>query len=351
MNQGDYVVNEQYEETTDIEEVDTADKKVPTEEQHGGGFGWLIGFVLLAILVYALSSWLSSGFNLGSLATLIVVIVLIILLAMSIKQVRPRYKAVIERFGKFNRVVGQGLTFIIPFVDRIYYVDITEQMVNAEPQEVITKNNLNAIVDAQVYFKVKSDDQNVKNSQYNVYNYGVQIVALARTTLRNVIGTMDFNDVNSQRSKINQDLQGTMQEETKNWGIEIVRTELKEIQPPKDVQETMNTVLKAEKEKQAAIDFATARETEADGFKRAAIKKAEGEAQAVTIVANAKASAIKSVSESSNKYFVGNAQLQRKLEVAETALKDNTKYVIPQGTDLTLVISEDKKAKIVPVKK
>jgi regulator of protease activity HflC (stomatin/prohibitin superfamily) len=219
-------------------------------------------------------------------------------------------------------------------------VNVTEQMVDAEPQEIITNDNLNARVDAQVYFKVKPDEDSVKNSQYQVFNYKYQIVSLARTTLRNIIGTMTLKSANSERGKINAELHQTLKEETANWGLEIVRTELKEIDPPKDVQETMNKVVKAENEKIAAIDFATARETVADGEKRAKIKEAEGVKQAKILHAEGEAEAIKLVNEAADKFFTGNAQLLKKLETLEIALKDNAKIVIPEGSQLVNVIGD-----------
>jgi regulator of protease activity HflC (stomatin/prohibitin superfamily) len=213
-------------------------------------------------------------------------------------------------------------------------------MVDAEPQEIITNDNLNARVDAQVYFKVKSDEESVKNSIYNVNNYKYQIVNLARTTLRNIIGTLTLKSANSERGKINAELHRTLLEETRSWGIEIVRTELKEIDPPSDVQETMNKVVKAENEKVAAIDFASARETVADGEKRAKIKEAEGYRQAKILHAEGDAASIKLVNEAADKYFVGNAQLLRKLEALEEALGKNSKIVIPTGSDLVNIIGE-----------
>ncbi len=215
----------------------------------------------------------------------------------------------------------------------MFLVNITEVMVNAEPQEIITNDKLNARVDAQVYFKVKSDEESVKNSQYNVFNYQYQIVNLARTTLRNIIGTLTLKSANSERGKINSELQKTMRDETTHWGIEIVRTELKEIDPPQDVQETMNKVVKAENEKVAAIDFATATETIADGARRAEIKKAEGTRQAKILEAEGEAQAIQLVNEAADKYFVGNAQLLRRLIAVETALSANAKIVVPSNTN------------------
>ena len=211
----------------------------------------------------------------------------------------------------------------------MFRVDIREMLVEAQPQMIITNDNLNARVDAQVYLKVKADEENVKASQYNVANYEMQIVNLARTTLRNIIGTLTLKSANSERGKINAELRSTLLSETASWGIEILRTELKEIDPPEDVQETMNKVVKAENEKVAAIDFATATETQADGQRRAEIKKAEGIKQARILEAEGQAQAIQLVNEAADKYFVGNAQMLRKLEAVEKALSQNAKVVVP----------------------
>jgi len=250
-------------------------------------------------------------------------IVIVVLLALIIRTVRPTSRGLIERFGRYNRFANPGIIFLIPFIERLIRVNVTENMIDAGLQEIITSDSLNAQVDAQVYFKVRSDEESVKASQYNVFNYMIQIVALARTTLRNIIGTMSLKEANSERGKINSSLYSNLSNETKNWGLEIVRTELKEINPPSDVQETMNKVVKASNEKIAAIDFATARETQADGERRAAIKgaegqkqaailQAEGQKQAKIVVAEGEAQAIKLVNESADAYFVGNAQLLRK---------------------------------------
>jgi regulator of protease activity HflC (stomatin/prohibitin superfamily) len=278
----------------------------------------------------------------------IFVAVLLFFLA-GIRIVRPTHRALIETFGRYSKFADPGFHWIIPLVQRMYQVNITEQMVNAEPQVIITNDNLNASVDAQVYFRVISDEENVKNSIYNVANYNNQIVNLARTTLRNIIGTLSLKSANSERGRINSDLHRTLEEETKRWGIEIMRTELKEIDPPKDVQETMNKVVKAENEKIAAIDFATAAETTADGIKRAEIKKAEGIRQAKILSAEGDAAAIKLVNEAADKYFVGNAQLLRKLQATETSLMNNAKIIVPEGTEIINVIGD--MSGLVPIKR
>lgn len=257
-----------------------------------------------------------------------------------VRIVRPTHRALVERLGKYHHFASFGFNWIIPVIDRMFVINVTEKMINAEPQEIITNDNLNARVDAQVYFKIKSDEDSVKNSQYNVNSIEYQIVNLARTTLRNIIGTMTLKSANSERGKINKELHSTLLDETRNWGIEIVRTELKEIDPPKDVQETMNKIVKAENEKIAAIDYATATETKADGEKRAEIRKAEGIKQAAILRAEGEAQAIQLVNEAAEEYFVGNAQMLRRIQAMETSLKDNSKIVVPMGSDLVNVMGE-----------
>jgi len=277
------------------------------------------------------------------------IIPVVLLFFAGIKIVRPTQRGLIERLGKYHNFANPGFHWIIPVIDKLYLINVTEQMVDAEPQEIITNDNLNASVDAQVYFRVKADEESVKSSIYHVNNYKWQIVNLARTTLRNIIGTLTLKSANSERGKINAELYNTLHNETQTWGIEIVRTELKEIDPPKDVQETMNKVVKAENEKIAAIDSATAAETVADGIKRAKIKEAEGYKQSKILHAEGEAEAIRLVNEAADKYFVGNAQLLRKLEALEASLGNNAKIVIPAGTELVNIVGE--MAGIVPLER
>lgn len=278
---------------------------------------------------------------------------------MSLHVVRPTERALVERFGKYKSFHDAGLVITIPLVDNIVKVNITEQMVDATKQEVITKDALNATVDAQIYFKVMDDRDSVKRSQYNVNSYYRQIVQLARTTLRAIIGEMTLTEANSNRNKLNHLLQQELSKETKKWGIDIVRAELKEIEPPEDVQGTMNEVVKAENTKIASRDYAEATEIKADGERRAQIKiaeahrqadilKAEGEAQAIESIAKAKAKQIELVNKSAQEYFKGNAVELKKLETASEVLSENTKYIVPEGADLINVISEA--AGLVPIK-
>jgi len=260
----------------------------------------------------------------------------------------------VETFGKFTRVQKSGITIVIPFVQKPVIVNITDRLVDVQRQEVITKDNLNCIIDAQIYYRVGETNEEVRNAIYVTNDYQRQIIQLAKTTLRNVIGDNMFRDVNSNRAKLNLEIFQTMSIETKNWGIRMIRVELKEIEPPKDVQETMNQVIKAENDKQSAVDFANAVETKADGEKRAQIKtaegikqskilEAEGEAQAIERKAKARATEIELVNEAAERYFVGNAKDLKELEVTQASLEKNSKIVLTEkGITPTLVLNETK---------
>ncbi len=265
--------------------------------------------------------------------------VLLIFLISGIRIVRPTHRMLIETLGKYSRTAESGFQFIIPVIQRGIFVNITEQMADAKKQEVITKDRLNTTIDAVVFYRVKNDERSIKASQYNVQDYESQIVTLSRTTLRNIIGKMSYEEANSERSKINNQLLATLSKEVSAWGLEIVRTEMKEIEPPEDVQDSMNEVIKAENEKTAAIDFATATETKADGDKRASIKKAEGIKEGKIIVADGEAYRLKTVHEAANKYFKENAVTLKKLDVVQRSLEKNTKVVITEkGISPNLII-------------
>lgn len=251
------------------------------------------------------------------------------------KVIRPTERGVKETFGKYSGHITSGLKWIIPLVQRIYRVNVTEQIADVEPQEIITKDNLNAKVDLVVFYKVKLDEANIKKAFYSVDDVQGQIITLAQTTARNVIGDMSFRKVNSERNELNKKLQIVIDKQTDDWGVQIVRVELKEISPPDDVQDTMNQIIKAENTKDAAKDFATAKETEADGIKRASIKEAEGDKQAKILRAEGKSKAFKLINES----FKGNAQLDKKLDVTEKSLKDNSKIILTEkGINPQLII-------------
>lgn len=260
------------------------------------------------------------------LSILLVIVILGVL--SGIRIIRPTERGLVETLGKYTRLASPGFNFVIPIFQRIVRVNVTERMTDIEPQEIITKDNLNAKVDLVVYFKIKSDEESVKNAIYQVNDVLNQLDTLARTTARNVIGTMPFKDVNSERNILNKKLRDILVTETKGWGVEVLKVELKDINPPKDVQETMNKVIKAENEKDSAIDFATAVETKADGEKRARIKEAEGLKQSSILVAEGQAKAFELVNEA----FKGNAQKHKELEVTQASFQNNAKIILGQNS-------------------
>ncbi|MCH8340933.1 MAG: SPFH/Band 7/PHB domain protein [Chloroflexi bacterium] len=270
------------------------------------------------------------------------VIVLVILLflafifASGIKIVRPVEVGIIEFLGKFSRSAGAGFNWIVPGLQTMRKVNITERRVDIDPQSIITKDKLNAEVDGVVYYRVID----AKKAIYEVNNFELSVPSLAKTTLRAVIGKMTLTEANENRDTINDEVEKILDREISKWGINVVRVELQRIEPPPDVQDAMNQVVKAENEKIAALDLATAIETKADGERRAEIKKAEGIAAAIRLKADADGDAIKTVNEAAERYFVGNAQLLKRLETVSEALRNNTKIIVPADSDLVNVIGE-----------
>jgi regulator of protease activity HflC (stomatin/prohibitin superfamily) len=239
----------------------------------------------------------------------------------------------VETLGKYSKTKEQGFSWIFPIIQSSRHVNITEQMVDIQPQTVITIDNLNAIVDAVVYYKIKD----VKASQYNVDDHEEQLTSLARTTLRAVIGKMTLSQANENRDDINQQVETILDKETASYGVEVLRVELQRIEPPQDVQQAMNEVVKAERKKIAAKDLANAVEIEADGRRRASIKEAEGKRQAEILQAEGKAKAFKMINES----FKGNAQIDKKLEVTQRSLENNAKIILTdKGINPNIILGD-----------
>lgn len=268
---------------------------------------------------------------------IIILIAMSILIAgfflLGIRIVRPTEKMLIETLGKYSRTAEQGFSWIIPVIQSTVYVNITEQMVDIEPQVVITKDKLNVLIDAVVYYKIKD----VKASVYNVDNHRFQLTSLARTTLRAVIGKMSLTEANENRDDINQKVETILDKETDSYGVEVLRVEIQQVKPPEDVQDAMNEVVKAEQLKIAAKDQATAKETEADGTKRAEVKVAEGKRQASILEAEGKSKAYDLI----NKTFKGGAVQEKQLEVTKISLKDNAKIIVTEkGISPQLIIGD-----------
>jgi len=285
------------------------------------------------------------------IAILIIILVLaVILLAKGVTIIRQAEKGLVERFGRYKETLDPGLRIIMPFMDSVKArVDMREIVLDIEPQPVITKDNVTVTVDAVVYYYVSE----ARAVIYEVANFYAAVSKLAQTNLRNVIGEMSLDETLTSRERINAVLQNTLDEATDKWGVKVTRVEVKEIEPPKDISDAMSKQMKAEREKRATILEAEAyREKkilEAEGDKQNAILvaegnrqreilTAEGDRQAAILRAEGEAKAIEDISTAGDKFFVGNAQLLKQLEVTQASLQDNTKLVLSDQSRLINVL-------------
>ncbi|MGD0202953.1 MAG: SPFH domain-containing protein [Candidatus Bathyarchaeia archaeon] len=297
------------------------------------------------------------------IAIVILLVIVIYAVVSSLRIVRPTEKGLVERLGKYHRFVQGGITFLVPFVDRLIKVNTTERMTPVQRQDVITKDKVFMGVDAVVFYKIKPDETSVKASQYNVASFADQIDTLARTVLRDIIGSMDMAIANTSRPIINTSLKTALDEQTEKWGIEIIRAEIKDLEPPKDLIISMESVLKADNERQAAEKTAIAQATLASGEKNAAIQVAEGQKQAAILqaegqktatvtIAEGDAQATKLRNEAITTYFKDSAIVFKQLDTIATALQNNTKIIVPEGKAISLILNEQEnlsKATIIPV--
>lgn len=206
----------------------------------------------------------------------LLLLLVFLLAAMGIRIVSPYEKGVIERLGRYLRTAQPGLQFIIPFVDTMRKVDMREQVVDVQPQEVITKDNVVVTVDAIVYYEATDP---VKLT-YNVADFYNAATKLAQTNLRNVIGGTELDEALTSREMINAKLRSVLDDATDKWGVRVVRVEIKRIDPPADINAAMHRQMKAERDKRAQI-------LDAEGTRAARILEAEGDAEAVRRVADA----------------------------------------------------------------
>jgi regulator of protease activity HflC (stomatin/prohibitin superfamily) len=297
------------------------------------------------------------------LAIIVPIVVVVALFLSTIRIVRPTEKGLVERLGKYHRFVEGGVTFLFPILDRIIRVNITERMTPVQRQDVITKDKVFMGVDAVVFYKIRPVEPSVKASQYYVANFAAQIDTLARTVLRDIIGGMDMAVANTSRPIINEKLKEALDQQTEKWGIEIIRAEIKDLEPPRELIVSMESVLKADNERQAAEKTAIAQATLASGQKNAAIQVAEGQKQAAILqaegqktatiaIAEGDAQATKLRNEALTTYFKDSAITFKQLETITTSLQNNTKIIVPEGKAISLILNEQEnlsKATILPI--
>ncbi len=292
--------------------------------------------------------------NLNSLISIIIVVAIVVILlailASNIRVVQQSKAAVVERLGAFRAVWGVGLHLKIPFIERVVKtVSLKEQVVDFDPQPVITKDNVTMQIDTVIYFQITDP---------KLYTYGVEhplsaIENLTATTLRNIIGDLELDQSLTSRDHINTQMRSILDEATDPWGIKVNRVELKNIMPPRDIQESMEKQMRAERERREAILQAEGTKQSqilvaegekqsailrADAEKQAAILRAEGEKEARIMAAEAEAAAILKVQQATadaikliNEADPGEGVLKIKaLEAFEKAADGRaTKLIIP----------------------
>jgi regulator of protease activity HflC (stomatin/prohibitin superfamily) len=230
------------------------------------------------------------------IAAILVVLFVLIVLARTIKIVPQARAGVVERLGRYQRTLTPGLAIVVPFVDKLRpLIDLRENVVSFDPQPVITEDNLVVSIDSVIYFQVTD----AKAATYEIQNYITGIEQLTVTTLRNVIGGMALERTLTSRDEINSQLRGVLDEATGKWGIRVNRVELKAIDPPASIQETMEKQMRADREKRAAILTAEGVKQSqiltAEGEKQSAILRAEGQRQSMILQAEGQAQAIDTV--------------------------------------------------------
>lgn len=209
------------------------------------------------------------------IAAIVVVVLVIIIVLRSVKVIPQAQAAVIERLGRYHKTNGAGLVWLAPFLDRIRArIDLREQVVSFPPQPVITEDNLTVSIDTVVYFQVTDP----RAAVYEIANYIIAVEQLTTTTLRNLVGSMDLEETLTSRDRINGRLRGVLDEATGKWGIRVARVELKAIDPPPSIQDSMEKQMRADRDKRAMI-------LTAEGQRESAIKTAEGNKQAAVLTA------------------------------------------------------------------
>src|SRR3989440_1516963 len=232
----------------------------------------------------------------GLIVLLVVAGLVLFTLARTVRIVPQARAGVVERLGRYSRTLTPGLTIVVPYIDRVRdMMDLREQVVSFEPQPVITEDNLVVSIDTVIYFQVTD----AKAATYEIANYSQAIEQLTVTTLGTVIGGMALEKTLTSRDEINNQLRGVLDEATGKWGIRVNRVELKAIDPPDSIKDTMEKQMRADREKRAAILTAEGVKQSqiltAEGEKQSAILRAEGKRQAVILEAEGQAKAIETV--------------------------------------------------------
>ena len=262
----------------------------------------------------------------------VILLCILAVVVSSIKVVNTGYLYVVERFGKFDKVLEPGWHFIIPFVDFVRRkVSTKQQILDVQPQSVITKDNVKILVDNVIFYKLL----NARDAVYNIEDFKSGIVYSATTNMRNILGNMTLDEILSGRDAINQDLLCIIDEVTDAYGIKILSVEIKNIVPPNEIQQAMEKQMRAERDKRAMI-------LQAEGLRQSQIEKAEGEKQAKILTAEAEKQAnirrAEGLKESQLLEAEGKAKAIEQIAIAESeAIRKVNKAIIESGTNETVI--------------
>jgi len=263
---------------------------------------------------------------------------------------KPYERGIKETLGKYDSFVMPGLGFQIPFFQLVRIRDIREHTMDIPPQPVITKDNVEIRLDGVMWVRPKSDEESIKRTFYNIDNWKRAIIQLAMTNLRQEFGDLTLDESLVAREKIANNLQRVLNEFSADWGLVVSKVEIMLIDPPEDIKKAMHKQKTAEQERRsmrllATGEFEAAEQQKlatiqrAEGEREATIQRAEGDRAAAIKIAEGRAEAIRLVNEAAEKYFQGNAQLLRQLEMTENSLKDNAKIVVTEkGVSPTLLL-------------
>jgi regulator of protease activity HflC (stomatin/prohibitin superfamily) len=272
---------------------------------------------------------------------------------------RPFERGIQEKLGRYNRFVMPGLGFQIPFIHIIRIRDIREHTMDIHPQPVITKDNVEIQVDGIMWVRPTIDEESIKRTFYNIDDWKRAIVQLAMTNLRQEFGDLTLDESLVARETIATNLQRILNTYAVEWGLTVSKVEIRLIDPPEDIKKAMHKQKTAEQERRSMRLLATGEFEAAEQQKLAIIQRAEGEREAVIQVAQGRAEAIRLVNEAAEKYFVGNAQLLKRMEMTENSLRENAKIVITENGisptlllgSLPVTVSSEEKREPTPVKR
>ena len=269
--------------------------------------------------------------------SIILVLVVIVVLATSIRIVRQANGVVVERLGKYHKTLDTGVHFIFPLVDRtLQPVSLKERVADFQPQPVITKDNVTMQIDTVVYFQVVD----VKLFTYGVERPIAAIENLTATTLRNIVGELELDETLTSRDTVNTKMRAILDEATDPWGIKINRVELKNILPPKDIQDAMEKQMRAERERREQI-------LKAEGEKKASVLVAEGEREAVILKAQAEQQKVMLAAEAEKAKLIAEAEGRaRAIELVNKACP-NAAYVTLEGYEALKIMANGQATKIV----